>query len=83
MDSVFYPMHFYFGQTLFSTIAPFQNPPNLPRFFHAQANTATLIVKPFELKNAKVTFEGDRQGIVLRSDKEIFVDGVLVRTMTL
>lgn len=79
MDSVFYPMHFYFGQTLFSTIAPFQNPPNLPRFFHVHSNTAILIAKPFELKNAKVTFEGDKKSIVLRSDKGVFMDGVLVR----
>jgi uncharacterized protein YcgL (UPF0745 family) len=78
VDRVIYPMHFYFGQTLFSTKAPNQVPPNLPRFFHTHKNTANLVVKPFELKCAKVTFEGDKQGIQLRSDGGVFVDGVLV-----
>lgn len=78
VDRVIYPMHFYFGQTLFSTKAPNQVPPNLPRFFNPHKNTANLVVKPFELKCAKVTFEGDKQGIQLRSDGGVFVDGVLV-----
>ena len=78
IDRVIYPMHFYFGQTLFSTQAPNQNPPNLPRFFHSHKNTVNLVRKTFELKNAKVTFEGDRKRIVLRSDKGVFMDGVLV-----
>ncbi|WP_460576269.1 hypothetical protein [Flavobacterium koreense] len=78
IDRVIYPMHFYFGQTLFSTQAPNQTPPNLPRFFHAHKNTGNLVRKTFELKNAKVTFEGDRKSIVLRSDKGVFMDGVLV-----
>ena len=76
MDSVLYPMHFYFGQTLFSTQAPNQTPPNLPRFFHAHKNTGNLVRKAFELKNAKVTFEGDRNGISLNSDKSIFVNSI-------
>jgi hypothetical protein len=76
MDSVIYPMHFYFGQTLFSTQAPNQSPPNLPRFFHAHKNTRNLVGKTFELKNAKVTFEGDRNGISLKSDKSIFVNSI-------
>jgi hypothetical protein len=63
---------------LFSTEAPNQTPPNLPRFFHAHKNTGNLVRKTFELKNAKVTFEGDRKSIVLRSDKGVFMDGVLV-----
>ncbi|MEC4003665.1 hypothetical protein OX283_003260 [Flavobacterium sp. SUN052] len=75
-DQVFYPMHFYFGQTLFSTKTPFQHPTNLPRFFHAHANTANLIEKAFELKNSKITFEGDRTLITLHSDKTIFVNGI-------
>lgn len=83
MDSVFYPMHFYFGQTLFSTQAPNQAPPNLPRFFHAHNNTGNLVRKTFELKNAKVTFEGDSKSIVLRSDKGVFMDGVLVMRVEL
>lgn len=81
MDSVFYPMHFYFGQTLFSTKAPNQNPPNLPRFFHAHKNTTDLVKKRFELKGAKIIFEGDRNGITLRSDKAIFMDGSRVEVM--
>jgi hypothetical protein len=76
MDSVFYPMHFYFGQTLFSTKAPNQEPPNLPRFFHAHNNTTSLITKQFELKNARVTFEGDRNAIRLQSDKKIIINGI-------
>ncbi|GAA4059082.1 hypothetical protein [Flavobacterium chungnamense] len=83
MDSVFYSMHFYFGQTLFSTQAPNQAPPNLPRFFHAHKNTGNLVRKTFELKNAKVTFEGDSKSIVLRSDKGVFMDGVLVMRLEL
>lgn len=83
MDSVFYPMHFYFGQTLFSTQAPNQAPPNLPRFFHAHKNTGNLVRKTFELKNAKVTFEGDSKSILLRSDKGVFMDGVLVMRLEL
>lgn len=81
MDSVFYPMHFYFGQTLFSTKAPNQNPPNLPRFFHVHKNTTDLVKKHFELKSAKITFEGDRNAIILRSDKAIFMDGSRVEVM--
>lgn len=78
MNSVFYPMHFYFGQTLFSTKSPFQQPPNLPRFFHAHKNTKNLVDKQFELKNAKITFEGDRNAIKLHSDKGIFLNGGIV-----
>jgi hypothetical protein len=76
MDSVFYPMHFYFGQTLFITQAPNQTPSNLPRFFHAHKNTGNLVRKTFELKNAKVTFEGDKNVISLKSDKSIFVNSI-------
>jgi hypothetical protein len=76
MDSVLYPMHFYFGQTLFSTKSPFQNPPNLPRFFHAHKITVDLIEKRFELKNSNIKFEGDKNKITLHSDKGVFVDGI-------
>lgn len=82
MDSVLYPIHFYFGQTLFSTKSPFQNPPNLPRFFHAHKNTALLVKKSFELKNAKVTLEGDKNEISYKSDKTIFVTGVPTNNST-
>jgi hypothetical protein len=82
IDSVFYPMHFYFGQTLFSTKAPNQEPPNLPRFFHAHKNTTSLIIKQFELKNAKVTFEGDRNAIRLQSDKKIIINGISLTSIT-
>jgi len=83
MNSVIYPMHFYFGQTLFSTKAPFQNPPDLPRFFHAHKNTIGLIEKYFELKSASIIFEGDRNAITLRSSKPIFMNGSKVEVMKL
>ena len=83
MDSGLYPMHFYFGQSLFSTKTQQQIPPNLPRFFHAHANTLRLVVKPFELKNATITFEGDSKSIRLLSDKGVFADGILVRNLEL
>lgn len=82
MDSVFYPMHFYFGQTLFSTNAPYQEPANLPRFFHKHKNTADLIKKTFELKAAKITFEGDKNAITLRSNTKIFMNSVPITLIT-
>ena len=81
-DSVFYPLHFYFGQTLFSTKAPFQQPSNLPRFFHAHKNTDNLIAKPFEVKSAKIIFEGNKKSITLTSDKSLFVDGIKFTEMS-
>ncbi len=83
IDRTIYPVHFYFGQSLFSTKALKQRPSNLPRFFHAHQNTANLITQPFELKCTKVTFEGDKNGITLQSDKGVFVDGVLITNMLL
>ncbi|WP_298393512.1 hypothetical protein [Flavobacterium sp.] len=82
MDSAFYPMHFYFGQTLFSTNAPYQEPANLPRFFHMHKNTTNLIKKTFELKAAKITFEGDKNAITLRANKKIFMNSVPVSRIT-
>ena len=70
------PLHFYFGNQLYSTLSPDQNPANLPRFYLQHLSNQKIISEPFEIRALKISFKDSLKSIIVAADEKFFVHGI-------
>ena len=72
IDTKMQPLHFYFGNQLYSTLAPDQVPVNLPRFFVSHRTNRKLISESFNARDKKVSFDERGKLIFLTTDGQTY-----------